>query len=222
MTALTFYRCHPAHFLQTLLQNCPIWRLSDGEECFQFGEGRVQSLSFTKPKSQSGWTTDRTVSGNFALRCLIGHAVWGPRVKDFLRQRSSELTYTAFYTHHQEIDPRWLFLLQWQLILGIWKSLSWSGAALSMSGWNAHPWEGSSAEVHPLLRKVRWHRINPTLRRDVSDLPFPIQQPPLSPFLPASLPSYCLHSLFFLSSPPPGSSLVSSCLLFLSDVTPLS
>ena len=67
MIALTFYRCHPAHFLQTLLQNRPIWRLRHGEECFQFGEGRVQSLSFTEPESQSAWTTDRTVSGNFCL-----------------------------------------------------------------------------------------------------------------------------------------------------------
>lgn len=59
-----FYRHHPAHFLQTLLQDRAIRRLSDGEKCFQFGESGVQSLSFTEPQSQGGRTTHRAVPGN--------------------------------------------------------------------------------------------------------------------------------------------------------------
>lgn len=110
MIALTLHRCHPAHVLQTLLQNRSLRRLGDGKECFQFGEGGVQSLPSTEPQSQGAWTADRTVPGNLCLGCWQGLPARSLGVKAFIFSRFAELIETILYIHTHETGPHLLFL----------------------------------------------------------------------------------------------------------------
>lgn len=138
---LTFYRCHPAHFLQTLLQNRPLWCINNGEKCFESGEGRVQGLPLAEPQSQSGGAADWTVSGNL---CSGWVSEWDTFCSwDFLPYAS----------------VMWCFV---DTLTETAAPSSLRGRDIDWSTNTAHPGEltlgNSSAQVRPVAWKARSHR----------------------------------------------------------------
>lgn len=59
-------RRHPAELLQPLLPDCPVWRLSHGEECLQPGEGWVQGLPPAELQGSRLRAADRALPGTGA------------------------------------------------------------------------------------------------------------------------------------------------------------